>query len=95
MDKTLNNEHYCSTCLSGLQRRCVVLTNDRQVSSVPGYYSHRHRIDKYLDTLPANQPISDNKATDRCQRKAPQDGGLPELIVAQSCLTNRSEAASL
>ena len=57
--------------------------------------THRHRIDKYLDTLPANQPISDNKATDRCQRRAPQDGGLPELIVARSRLTNRSEAASL
>ena len=57
--------------------------------------THRHRIDKYLDTLPANQPISDNKATDRCQRRALQDGGLPELTVARSCLTNRSEAASL
>ena len=56
---------------------------------------HRHRIDKYLDTLLANQPISDGEATDRCQRRAPQDGGLPELIVARSCLTNHSEAASL
>jgi len=28
---------------------------------------HRHRIDKYLDTLLANQPISDGEATDRCQ----------------------------
>ena len=95
MDKTLNNEHYYTTCLSGLQRRCVVLTNGRQVSSVPGYYSHRHRIDKYLDTLLANQPISDGEATDRCQKVAPQDGGLPELIVVRSCLTNHSEAASL
>ena len=30
-------------------------------------YTHRHRIDKYLDTLLANQPISDGEATDRCQ----------------------------
>ena len=55
---------------------------------------HRHRIDKYLDTLLANQPISDGEATDRCQKAAPQDGGLPELIVARSCLTNHSEAAA-
>jgi len=55
---------------------------------------HGHRIDKYLDTLLANQPISDGEATDRCQNGAPQDGGLPELIVAP-CLTNHSEAASL
>ena len=56
---------------------------------------HRHRIDKYLDTLLANQPISDGEATDCCQSRAPQDGGLPELIVAPSCLTNHREAASL
>ena len=56
---------------------------------------HRHRMDKYLDTLLANQPISDGEATDHCQKGAPQDGGLPELIVAQSCVTNHSEAASL
>ena len=54
---------------------------------------HRHRIDKYLDTLLANQPISDGEATDRCQKVAPQDGGLPELIEARSCLTNHSEAS--
>ena len=41
--------------------------------------THRHRIDKYLDTLLANQPISDGEATDRCQKVTPQDGGLPEL----------------
>ena len=51
---------------------------------------HRHRIDKYLDTLLANQPISDGEATDHCQKDAPQDGGLPELIVARSCLTNHN-----
>jgi len=27
--------------------------------------NHRHRIDKYLDTLLANQLISDGEATDR------------------------------
>ena len=31
------------------------------------YYYHRHRINKYLDTLLANQPISDGEATDCCQ----------------------------
>jgi len=61
----------------------------------PTVSHHRHRIDKYLDILLANRPISDGEATDRCQMGAPQDGGLPELIVARSCLTNHSEAASL
>ena len=57
---------------------------------------HRHRIDKYLDILLANQPISDGEATDQCQKVTSQDGGLPELIiVARSCLTDHSEAASL
>ena len=54
---------------------------------------HRHRIDKHLDTLLANQPISDGEATDHCQKGAPQDGGLTELIVARFCLTNHSEAS--
>jgi len=45
------------------------------------------RIDKYLDTLLANQSISDGEATDHCQKGALQDGGLPELIVARSCIT--------
>jgi len=61
----------------------------------PVSLTHRHRIDKYLDTLLANQPISDGEATDHCQKVVPQDGGLPQLIVARSCLTNHSEAASL
>ena len=39
MDKTFN-EHYYTTCLSSLQRRRVVFTNDRQVSYMLGYYSH-------------------------------------------------------
>ena len=56
---------------------------------------HRHRIYQYLDTLLANQPVSDGEASDRCQKVAPQDGRLSELIVARSCLTNHSEAASL
>jgi len=30
--------------------------------------NHTHRIDKYLDTLLANQPISDGEATDHCQK---------------------------
>jgi len=47
-----------------------------------GCLYHRHKIDKYLDTLLANQPISDREATDHCQKVAPQDGGLSELIVA-------------
>ena len=46
-------------------------------------WCHRHRIDKYLDTLLANLPISDGEATDHCQKGAPQDGGLHELIVAK------------
>ena len=44
----------------------------------------RHRIDEHLDTLLANRPISDGEATDHCQKVTPQDGGLPELIVARS-----------
>jgi len=30
-------------------------------------YCHRHRIDKYLDTLLANQPISEGEANDHCK----------------------------
>ena len=66
------------------------------------YFTHcvcvcarRRRIDKYLDTLLAYQPISDVEATDHCHKVTSQDGGLPGLIVARSCLTNHSEAASL
>jgi len=36
-----------------------------------GGRAHRHRIDKYLDTLLANQPISDGEDTDHCQKGAP------------------------
>ena len=63
------------------------------VTSGSGDREHRHGIDKYLDTSLANQPISDGKATDHCQKVASQDGGLPELIVTRSCLTNHSEAS--
>jgi len=63
------------------------------IMTMRGWFNHRHRVDKYLDTLLANQPISDGEATDHCQKGAPQDGGLPELIVAWSCLTNHSEAS--
>jgi len=33
-----------------------------------GACHHRHRVDKYLDTLLANQPISGGEATDHCQK---------------------------
>ena len=48
---------------------------------------HRHRIDKNLDTLLANQPFLDGEAIDHCQKVTSQDGGLTELTVARSCLT--------
>ena len=70
-------------------------TTEHLRRKVAGVHTHRHRTDKYLDTLIANQPISDGEATNHCQKGAPQDGRLPELIVARSCLTNHSEAASL
>ena len=58
-------------------------------------YNHTHRTYKYLDTLLANQNSSEGEATDHWQKGSAQDGGLPELLLAQSCLTNHSEAASL
>jgi len=75
--------------------RCAWLFNCVPVPWCHTSLPHRHKIDKYLDTLLANQPISDGEATDHCQKGVPQDGGLPELIVARSCPTNHSEAASL
>ena len=63
------------------------------LSSVVLDVVHRDRIDKYLDTLLANQPISDGETTDHWQKVASQDGGLSELIVARSCLTNHSKAS--
>ena len=48
-----------------------------------------------VDTLLANQPVSDGEATNQYQMDTSQDGRLPVLIVAQSCLTNHNKAASL
>ena len=65
------------------------------------WFDYRHRIDKniYIPYKPTNPSRSrkqhGSEASDHCQKGAPQDGGLPELIVAWSCLTNYSEAASL
>ena len=69
-----------------LQRPTVAPRHRRRRARVPAsvYHraqSHRHRIDKYLDALLANQPISDREATDHCQKVAPQDGGLSELSL--------------
>jgi len=55
----------------------------------------RHRIDKHLDTLLANQTARKVKPPITAKKGISQDGGLPELLLAQSCLTNHSEAASL
>ena len=74
---------------------CRNVFNIHSIKRAPRRLPQRHRIDKYLDTLLANQPISDGEATDQRQKVTSQDGGLPELIVARSCLTNHSEAASL
>ena len=38
---------------------------------------------------------ADRVDTDHFQKSQSQDGGLPELLLAYSCLTNHSEAASL
>ena len=40
-------------------------------------------------------PAADQVATDHFQKSQTQDSGLPELLLANSCLTNHSEAASL
>jgi len=56
---------------------------------------HRHRIDKYLDTPRRITITADRVDTDHFQKSKSQDGGLPELLLAYSCLTNHSEAASL
>ena len=64
-------KQHCADCMSA--QCCSLLLKSPTVSH------HRHRIDKYLDILVANRPISDVEATDHCQKGAPQDGGLPEL----------------
>ena len=38
---------------------------------------------------------ADRVDTDHFHKSQWQDGGLPELLLAYSCLTNHSEAASL
>ena len=81
----------CRVC--ELDCQLTVYTADTHTHSHD--HRHRHRIDKYLDTLLANQPISDGEATNHCQKITSQDGGLPELIVVRSCLTNHSEVALL
>ena len=55
---------------------------------------HRHSIDKYLDTRSPIATAADRVATDHSQKSQSQ-GGLPELLLAYSCLTNHSKAASL
>jgi len=55
----------------------------------------RHRIDKYLDTQWPIATAADRVTTDHFQNSQSQDGGLPELLLTDSCLTTHSEAASL
>jgi len=57
-------------------------------------HRHRHRIDKYPVSryLTCQSNILEGEATNHCQKGTSQDGGLPELLLAQSCLTNHSEA---
>ena len=57
--------------------------------------SHRHRIDKYLDTWRSIKTAADPVATNHFQKLQSQDGRLPRLLFAYSCLTNHSKAASL
>ena len=51
--------------------------------------------DKYLDTWCPIATAADRVATDHFQKWQSQDGRLPKLLLADSCLTNNSEAASL
>ena len=55
--------------------------------------NHRRRTDKYLDTRHPITTAADCVATDRFQKSQPQDGGLPELLLAYYCTTNHSKAA--
>ena len=54
----------------------------------PNRYLHRHRIDKYLDTLLANQPILDGEATDHCKKVTSQDGWTARVNSSPIRLTN-------
>ena len=56
---------------------------------------HRHRTDKHPDTRRPVATAADRVAANHCQKLQSQDGRLPELLLAYSCLTNHSEAASL
>ena len=91
----LQTDNHASTPpLSFFTGRMPFLPPNQQRQSTEGN-DHRHRIDKYVDTLLSNQPISDSEATNHCQKVTSQDGRLPQLIVAQSCLTNHSKASRL
>jgi len=57
--------------------------------------TQRERIDKYLDTRRPIATAADRVATDHFQKLQSQDGGLPKLLLAYSCLTNHSEAPLL
>ena len=58
-------------------------------------YDHSQRIDKYLDSWRQITNAADCVAIDHFQKSQSQDGGLPKLLLAYSCLTNHREAASL
>jgi len=66
---TIRNLKFASTLEPHVPPTRRVIVGDRAfaVSAAPRVWNHRHRIDKYLDTLLANQPISDGEATDRCK----------------------------
>jgi len=49
----------------------------------------------YLDTRRPIATAADIVATDHFQKSQSQDGGLSELLLACSCVTNHSEAALL
>ena len=57
-------------------------------------YDHSQRIDKYLDSWRQITNAADCVAIDHFQKSQSQDGGLPKLLLAYSCLTNYGEAAS-
>jgi len=49
----------------------------------------------YLFYRTGQSNSSEGFAADHCQKSQSQYGGLPELLLAYSSLTNHSEAASL
>jgi len=60
-----------------------------------GCSHHRHKTDKYLDTRRPITTAADHVAIGHFQKSSLQDGRLPELLLAYSCLTNHSKAALL